>query len=106
MTKSPTEAELVGLANNVGMVELFEEFICFITNRNTKTPTIYQDCTAVVRLVNKGGGVTRTKHLRARINLAQKAIDEGRIKVEYIHNSKMRAKGDEFTKNEANICDR
>lgn len=32
MTKSPTEAELVRLTNNGGMAEIFEEFVCFITN--------------------------------------------------------------------------
>jgi hypothetical protein len=33
MTKSPTEAELVELMDNVSMMELFEEFVCFIRNR-------------------------------------------------------------------------
>ncbi len=70
MTESPPEVELAGLTDNVGMVELFEELFCFIMNRTPKTPKIYQDCTAVVSLVTKGGGKVRTKHLRAKINLA------------------------------------
>jgi hypothetical protein len=41
-------------------------------------PVIYQDCSAVVSLVTKGGGKTMTKHLRARMNLAKEMVDEGR----------------------------
>jgi siroheme synthase (precorrin-2 oxidase/ferrochelatase) len=61
MTKSPTEAKLVGLTDNVDRVELFEEFVCFLMNRASKT-------SKVVSLVTKGGGAVLTKHLRARIN--------------------------------------
>jgi hypothetical protein len=62
-------------------------------NRTSKNTTIYLDCTAVVSLVTIGGGADRTKHLRARANLAREVIDEGKIQMEYIHNSKMRADG-------------
>jgi hypothetical protein len=65
----------------------------FITHRTSKTPTIYQDCAAVVSLVTKGGAAARTKHLMARTNFAREAIDEEKIHVEYIHNSTMRADG-------------
>jgi hypothetical protein len=34
MTKSLTEAELVGLTNYMSKVELMEGFVCFITNEN------------------------------------------------------------------------
>jgi hypothetical protein len=34
MTKSLTEAELVGLIDNIRLVELFHEFWCFINNNN------------------------------------------------------------------------
>jgi hypothetical protein len=70
LTKSPTEVDLLGLLDNMSMVELFEEFVCFIMNRAPKTPKIYQDCTAALSLDTKGGGALRTKHLRARIKLA------------------------------------
>jgi hypothetical protein len=46
-------------------------------------PTIYQDCTAVVSLVTKGGGITRTKHLRARMNLGKELVDKKRGTVVY-----------------------
>jgi hypothetical protein len=42
--KSPTGAELLGLTDNIGLVELFQEFM-------------------VVSLVTIGGGIARTKHL-------------------------------------------
>ena len=51
------------------MVDLFKEFVCFITNSTPKTATIYQNSTAVVRLVTKVGRTTRTKHRRARNSL-------------------------------------
>jgi hypothetical protein len=76
MIKSPTEAELIALTNNLGYVELFQEFVEFLTMSKQKPKTIYQDCSAVVTLVTKGGGITRTKHLRARINLGGEAVEE------------------------------
>jgi hypothetical protein len=76
MIKSPTEAELIALTNNLGYVELFQEFVEFLTMSKQKPKTIYQDCSAVVTLVTKGGGITRTKHLRARINLGREAVEE------------------------------
>ncbi len=63
VTKSPTEAELVGLTNNIGLVELFEEFLAFMAARGSMVPMIYQDSSSVVSLVMKEGGVPRTKHL-------------------------------------------
>jgi hypothetical protein len=93
MTKSPTESELVALTDNVGFVELFEEFLSFLLNVKERTPIIYQDCTSVIDLVTKGGGVVRTKHLRARMNVGKEAIMEERIKVVYYHTSNMIADG-------------
>ncbi len=93
MTKSPTESELVALMDNVGFMELFEEFLSFLLNIKERTPVIYQDCTSVIDLVTKGGGVVRTKHLRARMNVGREAIAEKRIQVVYCHTSKMIADG-------------
>jgi hypothetical protein len=56
MSKSPTEAELIALTDNLGLVELFQEFVVFVMKKTTKTPMIFQDCIAVVMLVMKGGG--------------------------------------------------
>jgi hypothetical protein len=63
MSKSPMEAELIALTDNLGFVELFQEFVELLTVSKQKPATIYQDCSAVVTLVRKGGGSTRTKHL-------------------------------------------
>ncbi len=93
MTKSPTESELVALTDNLGLIELFEEFLSFIQNRSMETPTIYQDSSSVIMLITKGGGVVRTRHLRARMNLGQEAIQEKRVKVLYCPATRMRADG-------------
>lgn len=94
MTKSPTEAELVGLTDNLGLVELFQEFWCFINNnKNIAKPLIHQDSTSVLTLVTKGGGVTRTKHMRARVFLAKESIDEKRFMVTHCKAEDMHADG-------------
>ncbi len=96
VTKSPTESELVALSENLGFVELFEEFLTFVENRGKQAPTIYQDSTSVISLVTKGGVVVRTKHLRVRMNSMKEAIKEKRVKVEHIRTKSMVADG--FTK--------
>jgi hypothetical protein len=93
MMKSPTESELVALTDNLGLIELFEEFISFIQDRPMGTPIIYQDSTSVVTLVTKGGGIICTRHLRARMNLGQEAIEEQKVKVLYCPAKKMCADG-------------
>ena len=93
MTKSPMESELMALTDNVGFMELFEEFLSFLLNVKERTPVVYQDCTSVIDLVTKGGGVVQTKHLRAWMNISREAILEERIKVIYCHTSWMIADG-------------
>jgi hypothetical protein len=93
MSKSPTEAELIALTDNLGLVELFQEFVDYVTKKTTKMPVIFQDCYAVVTLVTKGGGKLRTKHLRARMNLRKEVVDEGRLKVIYQSAEGMEADG-------------
>jgi hypothetical protein len=93
MSKSPTEAELIALTDNLGLVELFCEFLEFVSQSLVPVPTIYQDCSAVVSLVTKGGGKTRTKHLRARMNLAKEMVDKGRAVIVHTNAPYMRADG-------------
>ncbi len=93
MSKSPTEAELIGLTDNLGLGELFKEFVDFITGKNMKTPVVFQDCKAVISLVTIGGGITCTKHRRARMNLGKEMVDEGRVKVVYVKVEEMKADG-------------
>ena len=93
MTKSLTEAELVGLTDNIGLVELVHEFVEFVTMESIPTPVIYPDSTSVISLITKGGGITRTKHLRARMHLGKEAYDNGSIHVKFKSTKDMKADG-------------
>jgi hypothetical protein len=93
MSKSPTEAELIALTDNLGLVELFQEFVEFITKKRVKAPIVYQDCNAVVSLVNQGGGKLRMKHMHARMHLSKEMVDEGRLQVVYKKAEDMEADG-------------
>ena len=81
IAKSFTKAELVALTDNLGLVELLHEFVCLLLGQHAPVPIVYQDCTAVISLVTIGGGITRTKHMRARKNLGKESVDEKRIVV-------------------------
>jgi hypothetical protein len=83
ISKSQTKAELIALMDNVSLVELFREFVEFLVMRKISVLIVYKDCNAVVSLVTFGGGVTRTKHLCARMHLGKEMVDEGRIRVIY-----------------------
>jgi hypothetical protein len=87
------EAELIALTDNLWLVELFQEFMQFLTKEELPVPVIYQDCTAMVTLVMKGGGVARTKHFRARINLGRELVQEKRVLVKYLKADQMIADG-------------
>jgi hypothetical protein len=93
MSKSPMKAELIALTNNLGFVELFQEFVEFLTMSKQKLATIYQDYSAVVTLVTKGGGITRTKHLRARMNLGREAVEEKHASIVHVLAGEMKADG-------------
>jgi hypothetical protein len=72
MSKSPTEAELIGLMDNLGLIELFHEFLEFLTMKKIDPPTIYQDCNA---------------------ELGKEMVDEDRVKVKHICAEEMEADG-------------
>lgn len=93
MSKSPTEAELIALTDNLGFAELFQEFMEFIMMKKLEPPTVYQDCNAVVALITKGGGITRTKHLRVRMNLGKEMVDQHRVKIVHVNAPMMKADG-------------
>ena len=67
MTGSPTEADLVGLTDKMGLLGLFREFITFLIRKQVMVLIAYQDSTSIISLITKCGGITRTKHLRAKI---------------------------------------
>jgi len=93
MSKSPTEADLIGLTDNLGFMELFQDFVEFLVGRKVNIPIVFQDCSAVVTLVTKGGGITRTKHRHAHMNLGKEMVDQERVHVVYIKAAEMKADG-------------
>ena len=96
VSKSPTEAELVALSDNVSLIELFQELLEFLLNMKPPKAIAYQDNTSVISLVTKGGGVMRTKHMRTRMNLVMESVMKSKIIVRYISTVEMVADG--FTK--------
>jgi hypothetical protein len=93
VSKSPTEAELVALSDNIGFAELFAEFVAFVTNSEQMKPLIYQDSTSLITMVTEGGGVTRSKTMRTRMNLVLEAVKEERIEIRYVNTKGMEADG-------------
>jgi hypothetical protein len=93
VTKSHTESKLVALSDYVGFIELFHEFISSIVMEKLPIPIVYQDSTSVITLVTKGGGVTRTRHLRNRMHLVKEAVDEQRLDVHHCGTKEMTADG-------------
>jgi len=65
----------------------------FLVGRKVNTPIVFQDCSAVVTLVMKGRVITRTKHLRARMNLGKEMEDQERVHVVYIKAAEMKVGG-------------
>ena len=96
VTKSPMDSELAGLTDHITFEESFAEFLAFITNTEVQPPMIYQDCTAVISLVNECGGVARIKHLRVRMELSREALQQNKFLIQYVHTLKMIA--DRLTK--------
>ena len=75
MTKCLTESELVAYSDKFCLVKLSHEFVCFLMDKRVALPIVYQDSISVISLVMRGGGVTRTKHLRARMNLVKESLE-------------------------------
>jgi hypothetical protein len=96
VTKRPTESEPVALMDNIGLVELFDEFISFLFNDKIPTPVIYQDHSSVVSLVTQEGGIMRTRHIRNCMHLAKEAVDLIRLVIRHCNANSMIADG--FTK--------
>jgi hypothetical protein len=93
VSKSPTKAELIALSDNVGLVELFNEFLGFVLNSEVRKPIVYQDNTSVISLVTIGGGIVRTKHLRARMCLVKEAISQQKLEIRHVLTADMIAMG-------------
>jgi hypothetical protein len=83
----------VALSDKLSFVELFQEFLGFITNSKVTASIIFQDNTAVNLMVINEGGVMRTKHIHARVFLVLEAVKESRVVIRYIPTSLMIADG-------------
>jgi hypothetical protein len=42
MSKSLMEAELIGLTDNLGFIELFQEFVEFLTGKKVNVPIVFK----------------------------------------------------------------
>ena len=93
MTASPTECELVALTDKLRLIGLFHEFVSFLIGKEADVPIVYQDSTSVISLITKGGGMTRTKHLRAQMFIAKELVELREIIVLYLNTKKMPADG-------------
>jgi hypothetical protein len=93
ISKSPTEAELVALSDTLGFVELFAEFLGFVTDSEPLKPKIYQDSSSVINMVMEGGGATRTKHMRTCLHLVFEVVKERHVEIEYKSMKEMKADG-------------
>ncbi len=81
------------MTDNLGLIELFHEFVSFLVGQVALTPVVYQDSTSVISLVTEGGGITRTKHWRARMHLGKECVDNKWVVVKYMNTKKMPADG-------------
>jgi hypothetical protein len=92
-SKSRTKAELMALSEYLGLVEMFAEFLEFVTNRKTIKPLIYQDSTSIIAMVTEGGGVARTKHMRTCLHLVLEVVQQDRVVIKYVNTKRMKADG-------------
>jgi hypothetical protein len=65
IAKSPTDAEVVALSDNINLVTLFHEFGEFVCGVELDVPIIYEDCKACIDLVQGAKGQIRTKQMRS-----------------------------------------
>jgi hypothetical protein len=93
IAKSPTDAEVVALSDNIDLVGLFHEFGEFITNANLEIPTIFEDCKACIDLVRGAKGQIRTKQMRSRIYRTKAFLDEERGRIVFVGTADMWADG-------------
>jgi hypothetical protein len=93
MSKSLTDSELIGLTDNLDLVDLFHEFLSFIAGSTVEVPVVYQDSTSGASLVTEGGGITCTKHLRVWMNLCKEHLAKQCLMVCYTIMKDMAADG-------------
>ena len=91
VTKSSTEAELVGLSDSANQSIYIRTFL--VAQGYKMGPvTIYQDNQSCMALVERGrSGAERTRHIQIRYFWVKERVDTGEVRVEYLRSEDMYA---------------
>ena len=91
VTKSSTEAELVGLSDSLTQTIWTRDFLIH-QGYNLGPATVHQDNMSTIALAEKGRSTSeRTRHISIRYFFVKDRIDSGEIKVEYTPTTNMLA---------------
>jgi hypothetical protein len=93
VAKSPTDAELIALSDNIDLIKLFGEVLEFVRNDEVEKPIIFEDCKACIDLALYAGGQMRTKQMRSRVYRSKEFFDAQEAKLIYVSTEKMWADG-------------
>jgi hypothetical protein len=83
-----TESELIALCD-LSMDALWHHEWFENQGYKMEIPTVYQDNTSTIRLVDNGGGKMRTRHMRAKQAVVKERIDLKYFSIEYINTKEM-----------------
>lgn len=91
VTKSSTEAELVGMSDSANQGIYIRNFL--IEQGYTMAPiTLFQDNQSCMALIDRGrSGAERTRHIQIRYFWVKERVDLGEIRVEYLPSAEMYA---------------
>jgi hypothetical protein len=93
VAKSPTDAEMIALLDNIDLIRLFKEFLEFIRNGEVRKPIIFEDCKACIDLALNAGGQMRTKQMRSRVYRSKEFFYAKEAELRYVSMDKMWADG-------------
>ena len=89
ITRSSTEAELVGLSDALSQILWTREFIQH-HGISVEPAIVYQDNKSTICLVNRGRSMSeRTRHVKIRYFFISHYVEEGEIKVDYLPTQEM-----------------
>ncbi len=84
------------MPENIGLIELFRDFLEFMLNIKGIIPRIFQDNTSIVEMVTIDSRVSSTKHMCMQMHLVLEAVKDKHVDIKYRNTKQMIA--DEFTK--------
>ena len=91
VTKSSTEAELVGLSDSANQGIFIRTFL-IAQGYKMEPVVIYQDNQSCMALVARGrSGAERTRHIQIRYFWVKERVDTGEVRVEYLRSEDMYA---------------